>query len=51
MLIVRLAKVALVAAVGVFAFIVAYDNIVDYDPTTRSCATCSVWTRRSRTTH
>jgi predicted small integral membrane protein len=31
MLIVRLAKVALVAAVGAFAFIVAYDNIVDYD--------------------
>ncbi len=31
MLIVRLAKVALVAAVGAFALIVAYDNIVDYD--------------------
>jgi len=31
MLIMRFAKVALVAAVGAFAFIVAYDNIVDYD--------------------
>lgn len=30
MLIVRLAKIALVAAVGAYAFIVAYNNIVDY---------------------
>lgn len=31
MLIVRLAKVALVASLAAFAFIVAYDNIVDYN--------------------
>jgi predicted small integral membrane protein len=31
MLMVRLAKVALVLAVAAFALIVAYDNIVDYD--------------------
>ena len=30
MLIVRLAKIVMVAALGAFAFIVAYDNIVDY---------------------
>jgi predicted small integral membrane protein len=30
-LIVRLAKIALVASLAAFAFIVAYDNIVDYD--------------------
>jgi predicted small integral membrane protein len=31
MLIARLAKVLLVAALAVYAFIVAYDNVVDYD--------------------
>ena len=31
MLVVRLAKVLLVAAVAAYAFIVTYDNIVDYD--------------------
>ena len=31
MLIVRLAKIALLAAIGGFALIVAYDNMVDYD--------------------
>ena len=30
MLIVRLAKIVMVAALGAFAFIVTYDNIVDY---------------------
>ena len=32
MLMVRLAKILLVAAVAAFALIVAYDNIVDYNP-------------------
>ena len=31
MITVRLAKIVLVAALAAFAFIVAYDNIVDYD--------------------
>ena len=30
MLIVRLAKILMIAAVGAFAFMVTYDNIVDY---------------------
>ena len=30
MLIVRLAKIVMVAALGAFAFMVTYDNIVDY---------------------
>ena len=30
MLIVRLAKIVMVAALGTFAFMVTYDNIVDY---------------------
>src|ERR1700724_1914778 len=31
MLVLRLAKIAMIAALAAFAFIVAYDNIVDYD--------------------
>jgi predicted small integral membrane protein len=31
MLIIRLAKIVMVAALAAFAFLVAYDNIVDYD--------------------
>ena len=31
MIIIRLAKIVMVAALAVFAFLVAYDNIVDYD--------------------
>src|ERR1700758_5136420 len=30
MIIIRLAKIVMVAALAVFAFLVAYDNIVDY---------------------
>jgi predicted small integral membrane protein len=31
MLIIRLAKIVMIAALAAFAFLVAYDNIVDYD--------------------
>ena len=31
MLVVRFAKIVLVAAIAAFAFVVAYDNVVDYD--------------------
>jgi predicted small integral membrane protein len=32
MLVIRLAKIVMIAALAAFAFLVAYDNIVDYGP-------------------
>lgn len=46
----RIAKTVMVGSLAIFALLVTFDNLTDYNPNYEFVRQCSPWTRRSRGT-